>query len=269
MLQEERVCEEPAGDHFGPWDTNPVDDDASHPLRCADRRQSPGAPARVVGGVGEDGRVDRAGQDGADPYAANPGQPQFLSQAAAEAADRELGHRVRRAVGQRDDPEQRGDVDHHAAALVDHPGQRGPAPVHVSHQVHVQHPSQVLERNLDEGPEHHHRGRVHPGVDPAEPLDGSGRYRIHRIRVADVGGGGQRLRPRGGAFGRGLVERVGVPGDQHHPRAPGGQRPRRGPSDAAGGAGHHRDAASDPHALPVPAVPRGNRFPDDRVLRSV
>ena len=91
-----------------------------------------------------------------------------------------------------------------------------------------------------------HARVVEQHVDPAEPVVDRGEQRVHRGRVGDVGGDGQRV---GVAVG-GRLERVGPPARQRHAVPGPQQRLRHDPAQPRARPRHHRHAIRHRPSLP-------------------
>src|SRR5829696_9868336 len=87
----------------------------------------------------------------------------------------------------------RGDVDQRPSTFALHVRQGGHRPVDLAHQVHVDHPRELLRGGLLEGSDQQHGGEVHPGVEPSVHLHCAVGHRLDLFEVGHLGGYGRGL----------------------------------------------------------------------------
>src|SRR5215207_9559174 len=87
----------------------------------------------------------------------------------------------------------RGDVNQCPTTLSFEVRQRGHRSVDLPHEVHVDHPCELLRGRLLEGSEEAHCGEVHPGVEPTVLLDCVVGHSLYLIELRGIGGDGDRL----------------------------------------------------------------------------
>src|SRR6202035_5739187 len=165
------------------------------------------------------------------------------------ADHRELARRVRGKTHAVDHPGHRGGVDDVAAfAMAANMRQEGPDAVNHAHQVDVEHPAPIVERDAVEAAAGGDPGIVADHMDLAEGLKGGVRGALDACGIGDVADDAAYVRREIVQALDGGRQRIGFDIREHHLHAALRKGPAEREPDAAGAAGHECRLAGDlPH----------------------
>lgn len=148
----------------------------------------------------------------------------------------------------------RGHIDEHARTLGLHVRQGSPGPVDIAVHVDVEHPLEVLKRNLRQPAENGHGCIVYPGVEPPELLHGSGGQGLHSLGIRHVRGNGDCIPAPLTAFLGQRLQHFFPARSQNEADAFVCQVQRGGTANAARRTGDDDNAVLESHGLPHPSA---------------
>ena len=223
---------------------------ASEHMNSTNSPISSGSPKRPIG-MSSRKRLSNSGEEAAAAAKAvfiGPGEidrhadivlGEFARHAERQGIDGALGRRVmRRGVGSAAFDRHAGDIDDHAAAVLEHMGDNGLHGVERALEIQVERALQQIVGDVEEfRARQRGAGRIEQKIDAAEAVDGEVHHVVDGGALGDVDSERQRLAADLVDLLGGLFDAFFVDVGAHHIGALAGENQRGRPSDAAGGAG--------------------------------
>ena len=187
----------------------------------------------------------RLGRAGADYEHVDSRRGELGPDRLAEAVDGELAGGVLAVVRHAAATEDRTHVDDDRPAALLQQGQGGAGHFHQGEEIHLHHPPHPLGIGRLEGTDGADARIVHENVQPAElRLDGF-QAPLAVGGIGNIAANARGAAPEGLDFFRQRLQAIFAPGHAHDVAALPDQFQRKGPADAAGGAGYDRSASVD------------------------